>query len=75
MNRLIRKETNQDVLRKMLAQCEWDIEKLAYKYDDGEKILNLGNKNKIRPEIERRADILDRLFELHFTAGIPRHST
>lgn len=26
MNRLIQKETNPDVLRKMLAQCEWDIE-------------------------------------------------
>ena len=68
MNRLIQKETNPDVLRKMLAQCEWDIEKLAYKYDDGEKIFNLGNKNRIRPKLEERADILDRLFELHFTA-------
>ena len=68
MNRLIRKETNPDVLRKMLAQCEWDIEKLAYKYDDGEKIFNLGNKNRIRPKLEERADILDRLFELHFNA-------
>lgn len=69
MNRLIRKETNPDVLRKMLAQCEWDIEKLAYKYDDGEKIFNLGNKNRIRPKLEERADILDRLFDLHFNAA------
>ena len=68
MNRLIQKETNPDILRKLLAKCESEIENLAYDYIDGEKCYNVGNKDQIRPKIEERADILDRLFELHFNA-------
>lgn len=69
MNRLIQKETNPDILRKLLAKCESEIEDLAYDYIDGEKCYNVGNKDKVRPKIEERADILDRLFELHFNAA------
>ena len=68
MNKNIRKETNPDYLREMLAKCESEIENLAYDYFDGEKCYNVGNKDQIRPKIEERADILDRLFELHFNA-------
>lgn len=69
MNRLIQKETNPDILRKLLAKCELEIEDLAYDYIDGEKCYNVGNKDQIRPKIEERADILDRLFDLHFNAA------
>ena len=69
MNRLIQKETNPDILRKLLAKCESEIEDLAYDYIDGEKCYNVGNKDQIRPKIEERADILDRLFDLHFNAA------
>ena len=31
--------TNADQLRKMLAECESDIEKLAYSFRDGEELL------------------------------------
>ena len=66
MKRLIQKETNPDILRKLLAKCESEIEDLAYDYTDGEKCYCVSNNDKIRDKMEIRADILDRLFELHF---------
>ena len=66
MNKLIRKETNPDRLRDMLAKCESEIKNLAYDYCDGERLYCPNNIGKIRKKTELRADILDRLFELHF---------
>lgn len=66
MKKFIRNEINPKNLRDMLAKCETEIEDLAYDYFQGEKGYCVSNNDKIRDKMERRADILDRLFELHF---------
>lgn len=58
--------TNADQLRKMLSECESEIEKLAYCVRDGEEYFVISNNQEIRNKMEERAIILDRLFELHF---------
>ena len=58
--------TNADQLRKMLAECESEIEELAYCVRDGEEYFVISNNQEIRKKMEERAMILDRLFELHF---------
>ena len=58
--------TNADQLRKMLAECESEIEELAYCVRDGEEYFVISNNQEIRNKMEERAMILDRLFELHF---------
>ena len=66
MKKFIRNETDPQHLREMLAKCETEIEDLAYDYSQGEKCYCVSNNDKIRDKMEIRADILDRLFELHF---------
>ena len=63
---MISKITNADQLRKMLTECESEIEKLAYCFRDGEEYFIISNSQKIQNKMEERAMILDRLFELHF---------
>ena len=63
---MISKTTNADQLRKMLAECESEIEKLAYCYRDGEEFFVISNNQEILNKMKERAMILDRLFELHF---------
>ena len=58
--------TNADQLRKILTDCESEIEKLAYCVRDGEEYFVISNNQEIRSKMEERAMILDRLFELHF---------
>ena len=69
MKTQIRKETDPNHLREMLSKCESEIESLAYVYIDGERKLNNKNGGKIRKNAKIRADILNRLFELHFNAS------
>ena len=58
--------TNADQLRKMLTKCESEIEKLAYCIRDGKEYFCISNGHLILEKMEERAEILDRLFELHF---------
>lgn len=63
---MISTPTNADQLRKKLAECESEIEKLAYCFRDGEEYFCISNNQEIRNKMEERAMMLDRLFELHF---------
>ena len=62
----LRKETNPEHLREMLTQCESGIENLAKDYRAGKSYFRYKKPKAIREKLEFRADILDRLFELHF---------
>ena len=62
----LRKETNPEHLREMLTQCESEIENLAKDYRAGKSYFRYKKPKAIRENLELRADILDRLFELHF---------
>ena len=58
--------TNADQLRKMLAECESKMEKLAYSFHDGQEYYSISSCQKVYEKMEERVKILDRLFALHF---------
>ena len=62
----LRNETNPEHLREILSACESEIENLAKDYLVGKTCFRYKKPKAIRENLELRADILDRLFELHF---------
>ena len=63
---MIGKITNADQLRIMLTKCESEIEQLAYGFHEGQDYYCISSCQKVCEKMEERANILDRLFELHF---------
>ena len=58
--------TNADQLRMMLTKCESEIEKLACSFQKGQEYYCISNNQEIWKKLNKRAEILNRLFELHF---------
>ena len=58
--------TNADQLRMMLTKCESKIEKLACSFQKGQEYYCISNNQEIWKKLNKRAEILNRLFELHF---------
>ena len=66
MKKHFQKETNPDILREILSHCESEIENLASEGRVARTYFHYKNHKKIKILTELRADILDRMFELHF---------
>lgn len=56
------------MLRKLLGEYESEMEHLAYSFHNGETNFVLTNESKVLEIADKRCNILNRLFEMHFGA-------